>query len=408
MFYRIARRRPRPRLARAVRADGSVASPGLSARGISRTSPSMPFTYMSETDRVLVFADLLFDPLAPQTRERHRALVRLEDINPTQRPRAASRRCRLPPREGHPVRLRRRARAIATRQGARGRAPYEHPAPRCTRASSLRYPLSPAQGGVLVGHGYTHQSDGGSNPYNRVTGDDVEFYRVTESPDGEVRTTARCRATQSLEWSERRIVAANRRVRGRGSPGARDLRVPPLHRLRARLPRPPRRASPARWERVALLLRRAHRQAGATRPRSSASSSRTWCVTSTGPRCCPENLGSITPSRGTLTSRVGPTTSSAPPRQPRRARRLRGLLLPPVPRPPSTSSTTIEGIRSPRLHLRRPVLALRRRAGAGSSGSDSSGGRPSGTSRNATPPFFSSSATRSASPVSSKDASDDR
>lgn len=42
---------------------------------------------MSEADRVLAFADLLFDALAPQTRERHRALVRLEDINPRRDPR---------------------------------------------------------------------------------------------------------------------------------------------------------------------------------------------------------------------------------------------------------------------------------------------------------------------------------
>src|SRR5205085_6337001 len=46
----------------------------------------MPFSYTSETDRVLVFADLLFDALAPQTRERHRALVRLEDVNPRSNP----------------------------------------------------------------------------------------------------------------------------------------------------------------------------------------------------------------------------------------------------------------------------------------------------------------------------------
>ena len=40
------------------------------------------------------------------------------------------------------------------------------------------------RGGVLIAHGYTHQWDGGSNPYNGVTGDDLEFYRVTKAVTG--------------------------------------------------------------------------------------------------------------------------------------------------------------------------------------------------------------------------------
>src|SRR3954463_6031620 len=43
----------------------------------------IPFSYMTESDRYLVFADLLFDALAPGTAERHRLVLRLEDINPS-------------------------------------------------------------------------------------------------------------------------------------------------------------------------------------------------------------------------------------------------------------------------------------------------------------------------------------
>src|SRR5437764_9611710 len=38
-------------------------------------------------------------------------------------------------------------------------------------------------GGVMVDHGYTHQYSNVANPYTAVTGDDYEFYRVTENTD---------------------------------------------------------------------------------------------------------------------------------------------------------------------------------------------------------------------------------
>ncbi|MBV8354725.1 MAG: DUF2334 domain-containing protein, partial [Candidatus Eremiobacteraeota bacterium] len=41
----------------------------------------IPFQYVNESDRILVLEDLLFDALAPATTERHRAMVRLEEID---------------------------------------------------------------------------------------------------------------------------------------------------------------------------------------------------------------------------------------------------------------------------------------------------------------------------------------
>ena len=35
-------------------------------------------------------------------------------------------------------------------------------------------------GGVLVDHGYTHQWDGARNPNTQISGDDYEFFRVTD------------------------------------------------------------------------------------------------------------------------------------------------------------------------------------------------------------------------------------
>ena len=79
---------------------------------------------------------------------------------------------------------------------------------------ALRY--MQRKGGVLVGHGYTHQWDGASNPYNGITGDDVEFYRVTESKDGQVHQLGPLPGDDSPAWAEHRIVAANREFEAAG------------------------------------------------------------------------------------------------------------------------------------------------------------------------------------------------
>ena len=42
----------------------------------------VPFTYVTSDDRYLVFADLLFGLLEPGAPQRHRALVRIEDVGP--------------------------------------------------------------------------------------------------------------------------------------------------------------------------------------------------------------------------------------------------------------------------------------------------------------------------------------
>ena len=72
-------------LATAVRGDGSMFPWAIRSRNLTYIG-EVPFRYTSETDRMLVFADLLFDALSPATPERHRALVRLEDINPLSDP----------------------------------------------------------------------------------------------------------------------------------------------------------------------------------------------------------------------------------------------------------------------------------------------------------------------------------
>ena len=92
-------------VAQAVRSDGSTFPWALRSRNLTYVG-ELPFVYTSETDRYLVFADLLFDALAPRTPERHRALLRLEDINPRTDPTASAHDREVPARQGNPVRVR--------------------------------------------------------------------------------------------------------------------------------------------------------------------------------------------------------------------------------------------------------------------------------------------------------------
>ncbi|HEX3763120.1 MAG TPA: DUF2334 domain-containing protein [Kofleriaceae bacterium] len=168
-------------LAVAKRADDTTL-PWAIRSGTLTYVGEIPFTYMTEEDRYLAFADLLFDALAPTTPERHRVLLRLEDINPS----------------NNPAQLRAVAEYLYAQRIPYGfgvipeyRDPaghYHHGTP--TRSTldqnpdlvaALRYMLG--HGGVMVMHGVTHQWDTDPNPYSCVTTEDFEFYRVTQNAD---------------------------------------------------------------------------------------------------------------------------------------------------------------------------------------------------------------------------------
>jgi uncharacterized protein YdaL len=155
-------------LASAVRADGTSIPWALRTRRFTYIGePALAF--VTPGDRMLALSDLLFDDLAPATKPRHRALVRIEDVSPRSSPAAL--------------------REIADRLSTRGvpfsialipvfEAPDERlrlrDAPEIRDA--LLYML--ARGGSLVLHGYTHQYRSVPNPYSGTSGTDFEFYRA--------------------------------------------------------------------------------------------------------------------------------------------------------------------------------------------------------------------------------------
>ncbi|MFI9200871.1 DUF2334 domain-containing protein [Streptomyces sp. NPDC053048] len=211
--------------------DGGVLHPALSGAGYPQvtelaqakdansgdTSPwairssnltyvgEIPFAYVSESDRVIVFEDLLFDALAPATAERHRAFVRLEDISP----------------KADPAQLRAIADYLYSQRipyGINVIPTYTDPkgaynngvAETITLAqapqvvSALKYMLQ--RGAVLMNHGYTHQYKNVNNPYTGTTGDDFEFFRAHVDASDNVVYDGPV-AEDSTVWAQSRVTS---------------------------------------------------------------------------------------------------------------------------------------------------------------------------------------------------------
>jgi uncharacterized protein YdaL len=192
-------------LANARRADGTTFPWALRSRNLTYIG-EVPFVYFNEGDRMMAFADLLFDALDPVRPERHRALVRLEDISADSDPaelRAAADYLSskgvpfsfgVSPRYRDPLGFYNNGRAQTIRLDQQR-----------TVVDAIRYLQS--KGGVMLEHGWTHQYSDVANPYDGVTGDDTEFYRVVENADHTLTWVGPV-AEDSPAWNRSRIDGA--------------------------------------------------------------------------------------------------------------------------------------------------------------------------------------------------------
>lgn len=170
-------------LAEAVRdSDGSEFPWALRSGNLTYVGEN-PFVYTSETDRVHIFEDLLYDALDPSAPTQHLAMLRLEDINPSDDPQQLMQIAEWLYQQGIPYGFG----VIPVYTDPNGY--YSNGTPEYSSiadknnglASVVQYMQS--HGGTLVMHGYTHQYSNVPNPYTAVTADDFEFYRVTENAD---------------------------------------------------------------------------------------------------------------------------------------------------------------------------------------------------------------------------------
>src|SRR5438270_3514141 len=139
----------------------------------------IPFSYTNESDRAMIFADLLFDAIAPATQARHRALVRIEDVGPDADPRdlravadylygqGVPFSFGVYPSFRNPLGETRRNKGLPTSLEMK-----DSPGVR----DAIKYMIS--KGGTMVMHGWTHQYSNVRNPYDGISGDDFEFFRA--------------------------------------------------------------------------------------------------------------------------------------------------------------------------------------------------------------------------------------
>jgi uncharacterized protein YdaL len=211
-------------LAAAVRGDGTSFPWALRARSLTYVG-EIPFAYAGAGDRYLAFADLLFEALAPATPERHRALVRIEDVTPVESPEKIRAIADLLHGLGVPFSVA----VVPIYVDALGAySPTGLPeqvllrdAPELVEA--LRYAL--ARGGELVMHGTTHQHGVAANPYDGVSASDFEFWTAHVDPQDRV-VLAGPVPGDSADWARERVELGLREFAAAGLPRPRVFEYP--------------------------------------------------------------------------------------------------------------------------------------------------------------------------------------
>jgi len=191
-------------LALAVRADGTSFPWAVRAGSLLYVGEN-PLAFVGPNDRYLALCDLLFEVLAPDTIERHRALVRIEDVSPRTSPAALRALTDALAADGVPF-------AVAVIPVFRAPPKVPGGAPEVLRlrdapamVDALRYARD--HGATLVLHGLTHQYRDEPNPYDGVSARDFEFFRAHLGPDGAVVLDGPV-AEDSAAWALGRVDEA--------------------------------------------------------------------------------------------------------------------------------------------------------------------------------------------------------
>ncbi|RSM45406.1 hypothetical protein DMB66_50940 [Actinoplanes sp. ATCC 53533] len=194
-------------LATAVRPDGSSFPWAVQSGNLTYVG-EIPYAYVSHDDRYLAFADLLFDSLGNTgvSRERHRALVRIEDVSPDADPAELRAVADYLYAQKVPFSV-----AVIPRyrdpKGVQnnGKAQDFTLAQRPKVVAALKYMQQ--RGGTLIMHGYTHQFDTVANPYDGESANDFEFYLAHVDANNSVIYDGPVPG-DSTAWAASRISAA--------------------------------------------------------------------------------------------------------------------------------------------------------------------------------------------------------
>jgi uncharacterized protein YdaL len=169
-----------------------------------------PFDNITSSDRYFVFADVLHDVLEINHPESHRAVARIEDVHPL-----------TPAKEMREIGE--RCKSLGVPFVVSVIPEYRDPLGAENNGSSKTVKMTEAPefidtlryleqcGGQLVMHGYTHQYGNIPNPYNGITADDAEFYRITSNANNSDEGAPV--AGDSAKWARDRIRAGLRLFR---------------------------------------------------------------------------------------------------------------------------------------------------------------------------------------------------
>ncbi|HEX8644088.1 MAG TPA: DUF2334 domain-containing protein [Allosphingosinicella sp.] len=259
-----------------------------------------PFSYAHEDDRYLVFADLLYEALAPGTAERHRAMLRIDGVGPDSNPRRIRGLADLLAEEGVPFSIA----VYDTYRDPLGRHSNGRPiglglGQRPQIVAALRYAVS--RGATLVAHGHTHQTDTRHNPNGRVSGGDFEFF-AADLEDGAFALRGPLAEDGVPHWRAR--FAASARTWRRSGLGRPALFTTPHHAASAQAYAAARERYVARYER-SLYFRG---EATTGRPDYSGGWTSQFfpyeVVDLRGDFIVPENLGSVGAGSGRGANRL--------------------------------------------------------------------------------------------------------
>jgi uncharacterized protein YdaL len=174
----------------------------------------IPFSFVTEDDRYVAFADVLHDILRIDHPASHRALIRIEQVNPTTSPATLRQIADFLRSEEVPFAI------SLTPVFADSQGVFNGGMPRTIAMSdvpdfvdALRFAVD--RGGTIVLNGFTHQFEGLSNPFNGATGDDFEFFRVQVDAFGNVVSNEPV-PQDSLQWVGNRIESARNELRKAG------------------------------------------------------------------------------------------------------------------------------------------------------------------------------------------------
>lgn len=186
------------------RADGTT-TPWAVRSGNLTYIGEIPFAYAEPSDRYLAAADLILQTIAPNTPDRRRALIRIEDVGPNSNPDDIVAIANFLSDRRIPF-------TIATYPYYRdpngaanhGRKTAYRLVDKPKLVDALQYARK--HGAVIAMHGYTHQYEEDKNPYSGTSAEDYEFYKAHLDEQNDVRLDGPV-PQDSKAWAAQRLSA---------------------------------------------------------------------------------------------------------------------------------------------------------------------------------------------------------